>query len=447
MKFNFMKNFIESTEAFPSSKEDEILEKVINIIKENPLIKISSDYHLLKWTVDEKEPVKGKEFRTNTDLEVVYLHNKNVKKDEWFFYLGDIAHRKLDKKYFPKLINIFQGLNGKKILLKGNHDVYSDEFYEKLGFSYVLPMSSLRIDNILFSHEPIDVEGTPLINIHGHLHECTTYTIPWKNHINVFWKTHKGPLTILDLLKLQKDGKCKYTTGEINVNNSSNLNLNTSLKDHVERDIIPLYKKFDSGHNEFHVRTVITRSLELLHELLEISESGPDDRWDHTTEPLDINIVYAAAAYHDLGLSNDRENHEMASGIIVSKSKFLPKIFDKEEIELIKEAVEDHRASMEEDPRSFYGRIISEADRNTDNKVMVLRSFEYNKEKYPNDTYEQILERMYKHLKEKFGYKYKYGNRLRLRLPSTLYAMEERIKFLRSKETFLKFAYSICKKF
>ena len=43
------------------------------------------------------------------------------------------------------------------------------------------------------------------------------------------------------------------------------------------------------------------------------------------------------------------------------------------------EAVEDHRSSLENDPRSIYGKIVSSADRNTSVEVTLKRCYSYNK--------------------------------------------------------------------
>ena len=78
----------------------------------------------------------------------------------------------------------------------------------------------------------------------------------------------------------------------------------------------------------------------------------------------DVNpeILYLAAAYHDLGLCEGREQHHMVSGRIIREDKNLSRWFSREEIELAAQAAEDHRASGKNPPRINNGRTMSEAD-------------------------------------------------------------------------------------
>ena len=64
-----------------------------------------------------------------------------------------------------------------------------------------------------------------------------------------------------------------------------------------------------------------------------------------------------------VGLLKGRKNHERASRSMVESDAFLADYFTKEQRKIIGEAVEDHRASLSYEPRSIYGKIISEADR------------------------------------------------------------------------------------
>jgi len=72
-------------------------------------------------------------------------------------------------------------------------------------------------------------------------------------------------------------------------------------------------------------------------------------------------------------------------------------------LNIIKEAIEDHRASAENEPRSIYGKIVSTADRNNTVEACLRRSYIYGKKLDSNHTDEELFERAYKHLKLKFG--------------------------------------------
>ena len=110
---------------------------------------------------------------------------------------------------------------------------------------------------------------------------------------------------------------------------------------YIETEIIPRYKDFDKAHNLSHVETVIDESLALARQHPETDE----------------RMVYTIAAYHDTGLCRDRATHHLLSGEILAADDTLHQWFSEEEIQTMKEAVEDHRASTDHEPRSIYLRF------------------------------------------------------------------------------------------
>ena len=116
---------------------------------------------------------------------------------------------------------------------------------------------------------------------------------------------------------------------------------------YIETEIIPRYEQFDKAHNLSHVQAVIEESLAL-------AKLYPE---------ADERLAYTIAAYHDTGLCRDRATHHLVSGEIIAEDANLLQWFGKEEIEIMREAVEDHRASTDHEPRSIYGKIVAEADR------------------------------------------------------------------------------------
>lgn len=171
-----------------------------------------------------------------------------------------------------------------------------------------------------------------------------------------------------------------------------------TLKEYIESEIIPRYDNFDGAHRRDHVRSVIGQSLEL-------------------SRYYDVNpeILYTAAAYHDLGLCEGREKHHLVSGRIIREDKTLLNWFNVEEIEVIAEAAEDHRASNETPPRSIYGKIIAESDRLIDPETVIRRTVQYGFAHYPQMNREQMWERTLAHLQEKYGY----GGYLKLWIPES----------------------------
>ena len=159
-----------------------------------------------------------------------------------------------------------------------------------------------------------------------------------------------------------------------------------SLKSYVEEQIIPRYRNFDRAHNLDHVRAVIDRSLMLA------------ARYD--VEP---DMVYTIAAYHDTGLVNGRENHHLDAGRILAADRTLRRWFSEEQIDTMREAVEDHRASSKHAPQSIYGRIVAEADRLIDPETIIRRTVQYGLAHYPTLDREGHYARCMEHLQQKYA--------------------------------------------
>ena len=174
--------------------------------------------------------------------------------------------------------------------------------------------------------------------------------------------------------------------------------LNIEIVEHVERDIVPQYDAFDRAHNRSHVQAVIAESLRLA------------QHYD-----VNYNIVYIVAAYHDLGLSKGRETHHTESARIVREADILRQWFSRDEIATIAEAVEDHRASNTWEPRSIYGRIVAEADRQIEPDDILRRAVQYGLDHYPEIDKEGQWERMRSHMKEKYAE----GGYMKLYLPES----------------------------
>lgn len=166
------------------------------------------------------------------------------------------------------------------------------------------------------------------------------------------------------------------------------MNVRQEVKNYIEKNVFPEYSKNEVGHGLSHIQYVIDRSFELVKE-----------------NELDVNpdMVYVIAAYHDIGHHIDSKTHEKISAEIMSKDKGLKKFFSKEELKMIQEAIEDHRASSKEDPRSIYGKIVSSADRNHTVEDCYSRTYTYGKKLDPNATDEELFLRAYDVLVKKFG--------------------------------------------
>lgn len=169
---------------------------------------------------------------------------------------------------------------------------------------------------------------------------------------------------------------------------SLNLNINKQLLTYLNNKIRSRYKSHDGAHNIEHLDEVLKRALELG------KEYGVDEKY-----------LYVCAYYHDLGLDAGRENHEMVSGKYLRNDKNLLRWFSKDEIELMAQAVEDHRASLDGPPRSLLGKIISDADRVMIPERVIERSLKFNRENNPALSNEDLINSVYSYLKKKYGKK------------------------------------------
>lgn len=168
--------------------------------------------------------------------------------------------------------------------------------------------------------------------------------------------------------------------------NTSLQNPSLDLVEFVETQILPQYAAFDKAHNMEHVTTVIRRSLDLAGRI-----------------GADLNMAYVIAAYHDLGLSGPRAVHHITSGKILMQDARLKRWFSQEQLRIMKEAVEDHRASASRAPRSIYGKIVAEADRNIEPETVIRRTIQYGLSNYPQLSTEGHWQRFMEHMNEKYS--------------------------------------------
>lgn len=167
--------------------------------------------------------------------------------------------------------------------------------------------------------------------------------------------------------------------------------VNPSLEKYLLEEIVPRYSGFDLAHREDHAMTVISQAMLLL------------DRMPSDGIPVDRDMLMAAAACHDLGLVNGRDNHHLDSGKIIREDKRLKEWFDTEQIETIAQAAEDHRASGKSAPRSIYGMLVAEADRVIDGETIIRRTIQFGQKHYPELDRNGHIERAVAHLREKYG--------------------------------------------
>lgn len=167
----------------------------------------------------------------------------------------------------------------------------------------------------------------------------------------------------------------------------------------LEQEIVPRYDVFDAGHRRDHVHYVMQESLNLAQYYPEVNSA----------------MLLVAAAYHDLGMEVGRDVHHTESARIIRNDERLQRWFSPSEIEIIAQAAEDHRASSDHEPRSIYGRIVAEADRQIDAETIVRRTIQFGFKHYPGLDREENYQRFLEHMAEKYAE----GGYLKLWIPES----------------------------
>ena len=163
--------------------------------------------------------------------------------------------------------------------------------------------------------------------------------------------------------------------------------MNEKLINYIQDNIFPEYSKNDDGHNLEHIKYVINRCMKFA------------EQFDN----IDLNILYTIAAFHDIAHHIDKNKHEVLSAKFFYENEEMKQFYTEKERKIIKEGIEDHRASCNSAPRSDYGKIISSADRSTDVNGFLKRTHSYTLKHEPNLNQNEMIDRAYNHTKDKYG--------------------------------------------
>ena len=158
------------------------------------------------------------------------------------------------------------------------------------------------------------------------------------------------------------------------------------LLQYIQGKVLPCYEGVDPAHGLDHILTVTQNALSIA------------KHYD-----VDPELVYVIASYHDIGIRYGRDDHHLTSGKWLYEDSILRIFFSEEDVLLMKEAVEDHRASNKNPPRSIYGAIIAEADRDLNPDHVIDRCAQFAIAHNPKANDEQLVQICLHHLKEKYG--------------------------------------------
>ena len=132
---------------------------------------VISDHHLghtnswEKFKLEDGSPLRP--FTSNEEMNetMIERHNAKVKEQDTVYFLGDVV---INKKY----LELVKRMNGRKILVRGNHDIFKDEEYREVGFQQLHGVR-VFVDKFILSHIPLHpdcVSERFRVNVHGHLH-------------------------------------------------------------------------------------------------------------------------------------------------------------------------------------------------------------------------------------------------------------------------------------
>lgn len=118
-----------------------------------------------KFTLADGSPLRPFTSTEEMDETMIERWNAKVKPHDTVYHLGDVV---INRKSLP----LIQRLNGRKILIRGNHDIFRDEDYRDVGFEQIHGVR-VFVDKFIMSHIPLHpdcVSGRFRVNVHGHLH-------------------------------------------------------------------------------------------------------------------------------------------------------------------------------------------------------------------------------------------------------------------------------------
>jgi calcineurin-like phosphoesterase family protein len=145
------------------------------------------------------------------DEEMVKRWNETVRPNDKVYHLGDVVINR-------KSLNIMHRLNGDKVLIRGNHDIFKLEDYTK----YFRDVRGYHVMNgMILSHIPVHEEslGRFGVNIHGHLHAnrvMKNSVVDNRYHCVCVEQTDFRPILFEDVIK-----KIKEEGGEVGFRNGN----------------------------------------------------------------------------------------------------------------------------------------------------------------------------------------------------------------------------------
>ncbi len=118
-----------------------------------------------KFKLADGSPLRPFTSTEEMDETMIERWNAKVKPQDTVYHLGDVV---INKKY----LHLVSRLNGRKILIRGNHDIFGDDDYYNVGFEQIHGVR-VFVDKFILSHIPLHPDCVTerfKVNVHGHLH-------------------------------------------------------------------------------------------------------------------------------------------------------------------------------------------------------------------------------------------------------------------------------------
>lgn len=124
--------------------------------------------HTNSWQLFKRpdgSPLRPFSSTEEMDEAMIERWNAKVQPHDVVYHLGDVV---INRKY----LHLVKRLNGKKRLVRGNHDIFKDQDYRDVGFDSLYGVRVFT-DKFILSHIPLHPDCIThrfKVNVHGHLH-------------------------------------------------------------------------------------------------------------------------------------------------------------------------------------------------------------------------------------------------------------------------------------
>lgn len=124
--------------------------------------------HTNSWQLFKRpdgSPLRPFSSTEEMDEAMIERWNAKVQPHDVVYHLGDVVINR-------KFLHLVKRLNGKKRLVRGNHDIFKDQDYRDVGFDSLYGVRVFT-DKFILSHIPLHPDCIThrfKVNVHGHLH-------------------------------------------------------------------------------------------------------------------------------------------------------------------------------------------------------------------------------------------------------------------------------------